>query len=132
MIATLVVVVATHDLSLVVLTVVLRSGIFFAGKVRRMFAVERSMVEDGRAVLYRVSGEIFFASVDRFTSAFDAEAGRPVILDVSVAHFRDISGVGALDKLIARLRRAGAYVAVSGDNKTRAEERKGVCEGKRV
>src|SRR3546814_9842061 len=74
MVATVVVVVATHDLSLGVLTGVLLSGIFFAGKVRRMFAVERSMVEDGGAVLYRVSGEIFFASVDRFTSAFDAEA----------------------------------------------------------
>src|SRR3546814_16188574 len=57
-----------------------------------MFSVERSRVEDGGAVLYRVSGEIFFASVDRFTSAFDAEAGRPVIIDVSAAHFWDISG----------------------------------------
>src|SRR3546814_10474819 len=42
MIATVVVVVATHDLSLGVLTGVLLSGVFFAGKVRRMFAVERS------------------------------------------------------------------------------------------
>src|SRR3546814_3962505 len=106
MVATVVVVVAAHDLSLGVLTGVLLSGIFFAGKVRRMFAVERSRVEDGGAVLYRVSGEIVFASVDRFTSAFDAEAGRPVIIDVSAAHFWDISGVGALDKIIARLRRS--------------------------
>ena len=121
MVATVVVVVATHDLSLGVLTGVLLSGIFFAGKVRRMFAVERSMVEDGGAVLYRVSGEIFFASVDRFTSAFDAEAGRPVIIDVSAAHFWDISGVGALDKIIARLRRAGSYVEVIGYNKASAD-----------
>src|SRR3546814_10096918 len=81
-----------------------------------MFAVERSMVEDGGAVLYRVSGEIFFASVDRFTSAFDAEAGRPVIIDVSEAHFWDISGVGALDKIIVRLRRAGSYVERSEEH----------------
>lgn len=121
MVATVVVVVATHDLSLGVLTGVLLSGIFFAGKVRRMFAVERSMVEDGGAVLYRVSGEIFFASVDRFTSAFDAEAGRPVIIDVSAAHFWDISGVGALDKIIARLRRDGSYVEVIGYNKASAD-----------
>src|SRR3546814_10978704 len=109
MVATVVVVVATHDLSLGVLTGVLLSGIFFAGKVRRMFAVERSMVEDGGAVLYRVSGEIFFASVDRFTSAFDAEAGRPVLLHVSAAHFWVISCLGHVDKIIAALRRAAAY-----------------------
>lgn len=56
------------------------AGIFFAGKVRRMFAVNRSIGDDGRTVTYRVSGEIFFASVDRFTSAFEVEAGRPVTL----------------------------------------------------
>src|SRR3546814_11841081 len=67
------------------------------------------------------SGEIFLASVDRFTSAFDAEAGRPVIIDVSAAHFWAISGVGALDKIIARLRRAGSSVAVIGYNKASAD-----------
>src|SRR3546814_18115025 len=103
MIATVVVVVATHDLSLVVLTGVLLSGIFFAGKVRRMFAVERSMVEAGGAVLYRGRGEIFFASVDRFTSAFDAEAGRPAITNGSSPHFLEISGLGTCGTIIAPL-----------------------------
>jgi SulP family sulfate permease len=121
MVATVVVVVATRDLSLGVLTGVLLSGIFFAGKVRRMFAVERSTGEGGRSVLYRVSGEIFFASVDRFTRAFQAEAGRPVTIDVSAAHFWDISGVGALDKIIARLRRDGSEVEVIGYNKASAD-----------
>jgi SulP family sulfate permease len=121
MVATVVVVVATRDLSLGVLTGVLLSGIFFAGKVRRMFAVERSTGEDGRSVVYQVSGEIFFASVDRFTRAFQAEAGRPVAIDVSAAHFWDISGVGALDKIIARLRRGGSEVEVIGYNKASAD-----------
>jgi SulP family sulfate permease len=121
MIATVVVVVTTHDLSLGVLTGVLLSGIFFAGKVRRMFVVERSASDDGRTVVYRVSGEIFFASVDRFTRSFHAEAGRPVIIDVSAAHFWDISGVGALDKIIARLRRDGSEVEMIGYNKASAD-----------
>ena len=43
-----------------------------------MFAIDRLMGEDG-SVLYRVRGEIFFASVDRFTLAFGAEAGRDVV-----------------------------------------------------
>ena len=120
MIATVAVVVATRDLSLGVLTGVLLSGIFFAGKVRRMFTVERSASADG-AVLYRVRGEIFFASVDRFTGAFRAEAGHPVTIDVSAAHFWDISGVGALDKIVARLRRDGSDVNVIGYNKASAD-----------
>lgn len=120
MMATVVVVVVTHDLSLGVLTGVLLSGIFFAGKVRRMFAVERTEDAHGM-VLYKVRGEIFFASVDRFTRAFDAEDGRPVTIDVSRAHFWDISGVGALDKIIARLRRDGSEVNVIGYNEASAD-----------
>jgi SulP family sulfate permease len=110
MLATVVVVVATRDLSLGVLTGVLLSGIFFAAKVQRMFAVERSEA-DGRAT-YRVTGQIFFASVDRFTRAFTGEES---------AHFWDISGVGALDKIIARLRREGRMVEVVGYNRASAD-----------
>ena len=119
MLVTVAVVVATRDLAQGVLAGVLLSGIFFAGKVRHMFAVERT--EDGRSVRYRVSGEIFFASVDRFTRGFQAEGGRPVTIDVSPAHFWDISGVGALDKIVARLRRDGSAVEVIGYNRASAD-----------
>jgi SulP family sulfate permease len=121
MVATVIVVVATHDLSLGVLTGVLLSGIFFAGKVRRMFAVERTADAESGMVLYKVRGEIFFASVDRFTRAFQSEDGRTVTIDVSRAHFWDISGVGALDKIIARLRRDGSDVNVIGYNEASAD-----------
>lgn len=121
MLVTVAVVVATHDLAQGVLAGVLLSGIFFAGKVRRMFAVERSLSPDGASVRYEVSGEIFFASVDRFVRAFEEEQERPVTIDVSRAHFWDISGVGALDKIIARLRRYGSEVAVIGYNRASAD-----------
>ncbi len=117
MLVTVAVVVATHDLAQGVVAGVLLSGIFFAGKVRRMFAVSRSAEGEASSVLYRVSGEIFFASVDRFTRAFETENGRPVTIDVSAAHFWDISGVGALDKIVARLRRDGSHVDVTGYNR---------------
>lgn len=120
MVATVVVVVATRDLSLGVLTGVLLSGIFFAGKVRRLFSVMRLEGDDGR-VRFDVSGEIFFASVDRFTGAFGFEGGRPITIDVSAAHFWDISGVGALDKIVARLRRDGSQVDVIGYNRASAD-----------
>ncbi len=120
MVATVAVVVATHDLSLGVLTGVLLSGIFFAAKVRRMFRVERSM--DGEQAVYHVTGQLFFASVDRFARAFDMqETASQVRIDVSAAHFWDISAVAALDKIVARLRRGGARVEVAGYNRASAD-----------
>ena len=122
MLTTVIVVVATHDLSLGVLAGVLLSGVFFAGKVRRMFAVDREVSVDGITATYRVTGQIFFASVDRFTRAFQSEdEATDVLIDVSAAHFWDISGVGALDKIIARLRREGRNVEVVGYNRASAD-----------
>lgn len=122
MVTTVVVVVATHDLAQGVLAGVLLSGIFFAGKVRRMFEVDREVSLDGQAATYRVTGQIFFASVDRFTRAFQEESvATSVTIDVSAAHFWDISAVGALDKIVARLRRDGREVAVIGYNRASAD-----------
>ena len=122
MLTTVAVVVATRDLAQGVLAGVLLSGIFFAGKVRRMFEVERVEGEGGGHATYRVTGQIFFASVDRFTRAFGAEreAGA-VTIDVARAHFWDISGVAALDKVVARLRRDGRRVEVIGYNRASAD-----------
>lgn len=122
MLTTVVVVVSTHDLSMGVLAGVLLSGIFFAGKVRRMFAVERTISDDGSTVTYRVSGQIFFASVDRFTRALQIdEPVKHVTIDMTAAHFWDISGVAALDKIVARLRRDGRSVEIIGYNRASAD-----------
>jgi len=96
--------------------------VFFGGKVERMFAVERVLSPDGAQATYRVTGQIFFASVQRFTRAFQSESeASHVRIDVSAAHFWDISGVGALDKVIARLRREGRSVEVVGYNRASAD-----------
>jgi SulP family sulfate permease len=122
MLTTVAVVVATSDLALGVLAGVLLSGVFFAEKVRRMFAVERELSDDGQVATYRVTGQIFFASVDRFTRAFQSDdRAERVVIDVAAAHFWDISGVGALDKIVARLRRDGAQVEVIGYNRASAD-----------
>ena len=47
MLATVVTVVGTHDLAKGVLVGVLLSGIFFAGKVAKLFHVRSSLSEDG-------------------------------------------------------------------------------------
>ncbi len=122
MLTTVVVVVGTHDLSLGVLAGVLLSGIFFAGKVQRMFGVERTLSADGLTATYRVYGQIFFASVDRFVSALNQpETARNILIDMTAAHFWDISGVGALDKIVARLRGDGRIVDVVGYNRASAD-----------
>jgi SulP family sulfate permease len=122
MVTTVVVVVATHDLSIGVLAGVLLSGIFFAGKVQRMFAVDRELSPDGKTAIYRVSGQIFFASVDRFTKALQVEETAPnILIDMTGAHFWDISAVAALDKIVARLRREGRSVEMVGYNRASAD-----------
>ena len=122
MVTTVVVVVATHDLSMGVLAGVLLSGIFFAGKVQRMFAVDRTLSADGSTATYRVTGQIFFASVDRFVRAFQLEeTAGDVLIDMTAAHFWDISAVGALDKIVARLRREGRQVEMIGYNRASAD-----------
>jgi SulP family sulfate permease len=122
MLTTVIVVVSTHDLSMGVLAGVLLSGIFFAGKVQRMFGVERVVSDDGLTATYLVSGQIFFASVDRFTRAFQVEEqAQRVLIDMTMAHFWDISAVAALDKIVARLRREGREVEMIGYNRASAD-----------
>jgi sulfate permease, SulP family len=117
MVATVVVTVATHDLAKGVLTGVLLSGFFFAHKVGQMLRI-RSLAEDeGRLRTYTVTGQVFFATADRFNDAFDfKEVIERVRIDVSRAHFWDITAVSALDKVVLKFRREGTEVEIMGLN----------------
>jgi sulfate permease, SulP family len=81
-----------------------------------------SLAEDeGRQRTYRVSGQVFFASAERFANAFDfKEVIDRVVVDVSRAHFWDITAVSALDKVVLKFRREGAEVEVIGLNEASA------------
>lgn len=117
MVATVVIVVWTHDLAQGVLAGVILSGLFFASKVKRLFTVTSALSADGKARTYRVAGQVFFASSDSFTAAFDyKEVLDRVVIDVSDAHFWDISAIGTLDKAILKFRREGTVVEVIGLN----------------
>src|SRR5690554_164529 len=121
MLTTVVVVVWTHDLARGVLAGVLLSGVFFAGKVKRLFAVTSQISPDGLTRTYYYAGQVFFASTERFAEAIDfKEVLDRVVLDVSAAHFWDISAVDALDKVVMKLRREGASVEVVGLNEASA------------
>jgi len=117
MLATVAVVVSTHDLAKGVFVGVLLSGIFFAHKVGRFMAVRSTTQDDGRTRCYDVTGQVFFASSQSFTMAFDfKEAVERVRIDVSRAHFWDITAVGALDAVVLKFRREGVAVEVIGLN----------------
>jgi len=121
MIVTVVIVVWTHDLAQGVLAGVILSGLFFASKVKRIFTVESELSADGLTRRYRVSGQVFFASSESFVEAFDfKEVLDRVVIDVSQAHFWDISVVGTLDKAILKFRREGTDVSVTGLNEASA------------
>jgi len=121
MLSTVAVTVATHDLAMGVLTGVLLSGFFFAHKVGQIFYV-RSMVEDdGRTRTYHIYGQVFFASAERFAAAFDhREVIDHVRIDVSRAHFWDITAISALDKVVMKFRREGTTAEVIGLNEASA------------
>jgi SulP family sulfate permease len=117
MLATVVTTVVSHNLAIGVLTGVLLSGIFFAGKIAQIFRVRSTLSPDGRARTYVVEGQLFFASSQNFTEAFDfGEALENVVIDVSGAHIWDISSVAALDMIVLKFRREGAEVEIIGMN----------------
>ncbi|MGF6177751.1 MFS superfamily sulfate permease-like transporter [Ensifer sp. 4252] len=121
MLATVATVVATHDLAKGVVTGVLLSGIFFAGKVAKLFSVTKRE-ETAGATTYVVKGQIFFASAESFVQAFDySHAAKKVVIDLNVAHLWDITAVGALDKVVIKFRRLGVEVEVLGFNEASAD-----------
>lgn len=121
MIATVAVTVATHDLAQGVLVGVLASGFFFAHKVGRILHIRSAAEDEGRLRRYTVSGQVFFASADAFVAGFDfKEVIDKVVIDVSRAHFWDITAVSALDKAVVKFRREGTDVDVVGLNEASA------------
>lgn len=118
MLATVAVTLGTHNLAAGVLTGVVLSGLFFSIKVSRMLQVSCSDDAHTGQHIWQVSGQVFFASADALIEAFDvrAAAGRSVCIDVSRAHFWDITAVAALDKVVERLNQHDCTVEVLGLN----------------
>ncbi|MGE0768461.1 MAG: SulP family inorganic anion transporter [Hyphomicrobiaceae bacterium] len=117
MLATVAGVLFTHNLAIGVGLGVLLSGIFFAWKISQLFAVSSVLSEDGSARTYIVRGQLFFASAEHFSAAFDfKEVLRKVVIDVTDAHIWDISSVAAIDMVVLKFRRDGAEVEIIGLN----------------
>jgi SulP family sulfate permease len=117
MIATVLVVVWSHNLALGVGVGVLLSALSFARKVAQIIRVSSEYDAATETRTYMVQGQVFFASSPEFLAAFDfKEAAARVRIDVSRAHFWDLTSVGALDKVVLKFRREGAEVEILGLN----------------
>ncbi|PWK53951.1 SulP family inorganic anion transporter [Pleionea mediterranea] len=117
MISTVVVVVYTHNLAYGVFVGVLLAALFFANKVSHFMYFEKQLDEEQSLRKYTIHGQVFFNSSSKFLSEFNfKEAVSKVVIDLSRAHFWDISAVYALDMVVVKFRREGAEVEVIGLN----------------
>ncbi|MEA5446459.1 solute carrier family 23 protein, partial [Gammaproteobacteria bacterium AB-CW1] len=113
LIVTVATVVITHDLAKGVFAGVLMSAIFFVRKLARQIQVEAIDSDTGQHRTYKVRGVLFFVAVNNFMKGFDADNPIPnVTIDLSTATLWDSSAVGAVDKIVGKLRRNGKTVEV--------------------
>ena len=116
MLATVIIVVMTHNLAIGVLVGVLLASLFFANKISRMMVIKNNS-DENTSREYTVIGQVFFASSDKFIASFDfKEALENVTIDLSAAHFWDVTSVSALDKVVVKFRREGTQVELIGMN----------------
>jgi SulP family sulfate permease len=124
MLTTAVVTVTTHNLAIGVITGVLVAMTLFARRVAHLTETHRELVEDelGPVAVYRVTGELFFASSNDLYTQFDY-AGDPdrVVIDLSRSHIWDASTVAALDSITTKYKRRGTSVEITGLNEASAE-----------
>lgn len=115
MIATVIVVVATHNLALGVLTGVLLSALFLANKLENDIRVESYIENDAR--VYDLKGQIFFSSSEKFMQSFNfQEPISKVIIDLTHSHIWDVTSVAMLDSVVNKFQRNGVNVTVRGLN----------------
>ena len=92
----------------------------------------RSLVEDagGVTAVYRVTGELFFASSNDLSTQFDY-AGDPdrVVIDLSRAHVWDASTVATLDAITTKYERRGTTVEIVGLDPASAERHERLSGG---
>ncbi|MFG2639662.1 SulP family inorganic anion transporter [Streptomyces sp. NPDC048370] len=122
MLVTVVCVVVTHNLAIGVVVGSVAAMVVFAKRVAHLADVTAVTDPDGTTVVYRVTGELFFASsndlVGRFAYAADPDK---VVIDLSAAHIWDASSVAALDAIETKYAQRGKTVEIIGLNDPSAD-----------
>ncbi len=119
MVATVAVVVATHNLAIGVGVGVLVAMVMFARRVAHFVTVERTLISAHgvETAKYVVDGELFFASSNdlytQFEYALDPEE---VVIDMHASHLWDASTIATLDAISEKYRNHGKRVTIVGLN----------------
>ncbi|MGF1742263.1 SulP family inorganic anion transporter [Vibrio profundum] len=118
MLTMVIIVVATHNLAIGVLVGVLLASLFFTHKTSKLMVIKCHTTEEGIRQ-YTVVGQVLFASSDKFIKSFDfKEVIKSVTIDLSSAHFWDLTSVSALDKVVVKFRHEGIQVDLIGMNQS--------------
>jgi len=124
MLATVAVTVATSNLAYGVIVGAVTAMVLFARRVAHLVSVERVTGTDelGDTVVYRVTGELFFASSNDLVYQFNyADDPVNVVVDMSESHIWDASTVAALDAVTTKYRAKGKSVEIIGLNDDSAD-----------
>ncbi|HYH30047.1 MAG TPA: SulP family inorganic anion transporter [Pseudonocardia sp.] len=117
MVSTVAVTVATHNLAYGVGVGVLVATVLFARRVAHVVEVTDVLDPDGTTKIYRVSGQLFFASSNDLVFRFDyADDPGSIVIDLSAAHIWDASTVAALDAVTAKYAARGKTATITGMN----------------
>lgn len=117
MVITVAAVVTTHNLAVGVVLGSVTAVVIFAKRVAHLAEVTAVVDPDGGTVVYRVTGELFFASSNDLVGRFDyATDPDKVVIDLSSTHIWDASSVAALDAIETKYARRGKTVEIIGLN----------------
>ncbi|MCF3961895.1 SulP family inorganic anion transporter [Streptomyces fuscigenes] len=115
MVVTVVVVVATGNLSIGVVVGSVAAMIIFARRVAHLTHVTSVTDPDGSQVVYAVTGQLFFASSNDLVTQFDyANDPGKVVIDLTGTHVWDASSVAALDAVETKYAQRGKQVEIIG------------------
>ena len=120
MVATVAVTVATNNLAYGVIVGTLTAMVLFARRVAHLVTVEkvgprRRRRRGADTVVYRVTGELFFASSNDLVYQFNyADDPHHVVIDMSESHIWDASTVAALDAVTTKYHDKGKHVEIIG------------------
>jgi SulP family sulfate permease len=125
MLATVAVTVGTQNLAIGVIVGVLVAMTLFARRVAHLTETHREVVEDRegrRTAVYRVTGELFFASSNDLYTQFEyADDPDQVVIDLTDSHVWDASTVASLDAITTKYAGKGKTVEIVGLNDSSAE-----------
>ncbi len=117
MVVTVAVTVGTDNLAFGVLAGVVLAALLFARRVAHLADISAVDDPDGGQVVYRVGGELFFASSANLADRFDYDHDPDrVVIDLTDSHIWDASTVAVLDQVVTKYAHRGKHAELVGLN----------------